>query len=130
MRSGIVLVTLVVDDYDEAIGWFTDALGFELVEDSPRGPGKRWVVVAPPGADGAALLLARGDGEQQRDRIGDQTGGRVGFFLHTADFAAACERMRAAGVRFLEEPRHEDYGSVVVFEDLYGNRWDLLQPAG
>ena len=87
MRSGIVLVTLVVDDYDEAIGWFTDALGFELVEDSPRGPGKRWVVVAPPGADGAALLLAQGDGEQQRDRIGDQTGGRVGFFLHTPDFA-------------------------------------------
>jgi catechol 2,3-dioxygenase-like lactoylglutathione lyase family enzyme len=130
MRSGIVLVTLVVDDYDEAIGWFTDALGFELVEDSPRGPGKRWVVVAPPGADGAALLLARGDGEQQRDRIGDQTGGRVGFFLHTPDFAAAYERMRKAGVRFLEEPRHEDYGSVVVFEDLYGNRWDLMQPAG
>jgi catechol 2,3-dioxygenase-like lactoylglutathione lyase family enzyme len=130
MRSGIVLVTLVVDDYDEAIGWFTDALGFELVEDSPRGPGKRWVVVAPPGADGAALLLAQGDGEQQRDRIGDQTGGRVGFFLHTPDFAAAYERMRKAGVRFLEEPRHEDYGSVVVFEDLYGNRWDLMQPAG
>ena len=130
MRSGIVLVTLVVDDYDEAIGWFTDALGFELVEDSPRGPGKRWVVVAPPGADGAALLLARGDGEQQRDRIGDQTGGRVGFFLHTKDFAASYERMRVAGVRFLEEPRYEDYGSVVVFEDLYGNRWDLMQPAG
>ena len=130
MRSGIVLVTLVVDDYDEAIGWFTDALGFELVEDSPRGPGKRWVVVAPPGADGAALLLAQGDGEQQRDRIGNQTGGRVGFFLHTSDFAAAYERMRKAGVRFLEEPRHEDYGSVVVFEDLYGNRWDLMQPAG
>jgi catechol 2,3-dioxygenase-like lactoylglutathione lyase family enzyme len=129
MRSGIVLVTLVVDDYDEAIGWFTDALGFELVEDSPRGPGKRWVVVAPPGAEGAALLLARGDEEQQRDRIGDQTGGRVGFFLHTADFAAAFERMRNAGVRFLEEPRHEDYGSVVVFEDLYGNRWDLMQPS-
>jgi catechol 2,3-dioxygenase-like lactoylglutathione lyase family enzyme len=128
MRSGIVLVTLVVDDYDEAIGWFTGALGFELVEDSPRGPGKRWVVVAPPGAEGAALLLARGDGEQQRDRIGDQTGGRVGFFLHTADFAASLERMREAGVRFLEEPRHEDYGSVVVFEDLYGNRWDLMQP--
>ena len=130
MRSGIVLVTLVVDDYDEAIGWFTDALGFELVEDSPRGPGKRWVVVAPPGADGAALLLAQGDGEQQRDRIGDQTGGRVGFFLHTKGFAASYERMRVAGVRFLEEPRHEDYGSVVVFEDLYGNRWDLMQPAG
>ncbi|QWZ08126.1 VOC family protein [Nocardioides panacis] len=129
MRSGIVLVTLVVDDYDEAIGWFTGALGFELVEDSPRGPGKRWVVVAPPGAEGAALLLARGDGEQQRDRIGDQTGGRVGFFLHTADFAAALERMRGAGVRFLEEPRHEAYGSVVVFEDLYGNRWDLMQPS-
>ena len=130
MRSGIVLVTLVVDDYDEAIGWFTDALGFELVEDSPRGPGKRWVVVAPPGAEGAALLLARGHGGQQRDRIGDQAGDRVGFFLHTKDFAASYERMRVAGVRFLEEPRHEDYGSVVVFEDLYGNRWDLMQPAG
>ena len=87
-------------------------------------------MVAPPGADGAALLLAQGNGEQQRDRIGDQTGGRVGFFLHTPDFAAAYERMRKAGVRFLEEPRHEDYGSVVVFEDLYGNRWDLMQPVG
>ena len=96
MRSGIVLVTLVVDDYDEAIGWFTDALGFELVEDSPRGPGKRWVVVAPARRRRAGAAARPGPtGEKQRDRIGDQTGGRVGFFLHSAGLRGRCdERMR------------------------------------
>ncbi|WP_327692774.1 VOC family protein [Streptomyces sp. NBC_00459] len=125
----IALVTLVVDDYDKAIRFYTDALGFRLVEDTPRPDGSRWVVVEPGTADtSAGLVLARAKGEDQRARIGDQTGGRVGFFLHTDDFARDHARMTAAGVTFLEEPRHEAYGSVAVFQDLYGNRWDLLQP--
>ncbi|MFJ5970542.1 VOC family protein [Streptomyces sp. NPDC093060] len=126
----VALVTLVVDDYDEAIRFYTEALGFRLAEDVPRPDGSRWVVVEP-GTDnhGTGLLLARAKGEDQRARIGDQTGGRVGFFLYTDDFARDHARMTAAGVTFLEEPRHEPYGSVAVFQDLYGNRWDLLQPA-
>ncbi|MEU7281535.1 VOC family protein [Streptomyces sp. NPDC045431] len=128
--SYIALVTLVVRDYDEALAFYTGALGFELVEDSPRPDDGRWVVVRPRGAGaGTGLLLARAAGEEQEASVGAQTGGRVGFFLHTGDFAADHARMRAAGVRFLEEPRHEPYGTVAVFEDLYGNRWDLLQPA-
>ncbi|MDX5566023.1 VOC family protein [Streptomyces sp. ID05-04B] len=128
--SRIALVTLVVDDYDEAIRFYTDALGFRLVEDEPRPDGARWVVVRPGDRQaGVGLLLARAEGDAQRARVGDQTGGRVGFFLHTEDFAADHARMLAAGVTFLEEPRHEAYGSVAVFQDLYGNRWDLLQPA-
>ncbi|MFF5342219.1 VOC family protein [Streptomyces althioticus] len=127
----IALVTLVVHDHDEAIRFYTEALGFRLAEDTPRPGGGRWVVVEPgTGHTGAALLLARAAGEEQRARVGDQTGGRVGFFLHTDDFARDHARMTAAGVTFLEEPRHEPYGSVAVFQDLYGNRWDLLQPAG
>ncbi|CAL9662808.1 VOC family protein [Streptomyces sp. enrichment culture] len=126
----IALVALVVDDYDEAIRFYTEALGFRLAEDSARPDGSRWVVVEPGAAgDGTALLLARAKGERQRARVGDQTGGRVGFFLHTDDFARDRARMAAAGVTFLEEPRHEPYGTVAVFQDLYGNRWDLLQPA-
>ncbi|MFJ2968040.1 VOC family protein [Streptomyces collinus] len=127
----IALVTLVVDDYDEAIRFYTDALGFRLVEDAPRPDGSRWVVVEP-GARGAGtgLLLARAKGDGQAARVGDQTGGRVGFFLHTDDFARDHARMSAAGVTFLEDPRREPYGTVAVFQDLYGNRWDLLQPAG
>ncbi|WP_328906530.1 VOC family protein [Streptomyces sp. NBC_00234] len=128
--SHIALVTLVVTDYDEALTFYRDALGFELVEDTDRGDGSRWVVVRPRGGPaGTGLLLARAKDEAQRGSVGAQTGGRVGFFLHTEDFAGDHERMRAAGVTFLEEPRHEVYGSVAVFEDLYGNRWDLLQPA-
>lgn len=123
----LALVTLVVRDYDEAIAFYTGPLGFELVEDTDRGDGSRWVVVRPRGGDGA-LLLARAADDDQRASVGAQTGGRVGFFLHTDDFARDHARMTAAGVRFLEEPRHEPYGSVAVFEDLYGNRWDLLQP--
>ncbi|MCB5179805.1 VOC family protein [Streptomyces antimicrobicus] len=129
MPSHIALTALVVADYDDAIDFYTRALGFDLVEDTPRPDGSRWVVVRPPGATEAALLLARAKDEAQRARVGDQTGGRVGFFLHTDDFARDHARMTAEGVRFLEEPRHEPYGSVAVFEDLYGNRWDLLQPA-
>jgi catechol 2,3-dioxygenase-like lactoylglutathione lyase family enzyme len=126
----VALVTLVVGDYDEAIRFYTEALGFRLVEDAPRSDGSRWVVVEP-GTEGygTGLLLARAKGDEQRARVGDQTGGRVGFFLHTDDFARDHARMTAAGVTFLEEPRHEPYGSVAVFQDLYGNRWDLLQPA-
>ncbi|NUJ99828.1 VOC family protein [Streptomyces lunaelactis] len=127
--SYIALVTLVVRDYDEAIAFYTDALGFELIEDTDRGDGTRWVVVRPRGTGhGSALLLARAKDDVQRASVGAQAGGRVGFFLHTEDFTADHARMTAAGVRFLEEPRHEPYGSVAVFEDLYGNRWDLLQP--
>lgn len=127
MTASIATVALVVRDYDEAIAWYTRCLGFSLVDDVALGGGKRWVVVAPPGGRGAQLLLARADGAAQSARIGDQTGGRVGFFLQTDDFWRDYESMRAHGVRFAEEPRREAYGTVVVFEDLYGNRWDLLQ---
>ncbi|MGW7438755.1 VOC family protein [Streptomyces sp. NPDC054849] len=129
MSSHIALTALVVHDYDEAIDFYTRALGFELAEDTARPDGSRWVVVRPPGATESALLLARAKDDAQRSRVGDQTGGRVGFFLYTDDFARDHTRMTTEGVRFLEEPRHETYGSVAVFEDLYGNRWDLLQPA-
>jgi catechol 2,3-dioxygenase-like lactoylglutathione lyase family enzyme len=125
----IATVTLLVSDYEEAIAYFRGVLGFELVEDTPLGGGKRWVTVRPPGDDGTALLLARADDEAQRSRVGDQTGGRVFLFLHTDDFAADHARYVAAGVRFLEPPRMEPYGTVAVFEDAFGNRWDLVEPA-
>jgi catechol 2,3-dioxygenase-like lactoylglutathione lyase family enzyme len=127
MTEALACVTLVVRDYDEAIEYFTGSLGFRLLEDSPRGPQKRWVVVSPPGSTGAALLLARAATPEQERCIGNQTGGRVGFFLRTDDFPRAYETLRARGVRFVESPRSEEYGQVVVFEDLYGNRWDLLE---
>ena len=123
------LISLLVADYDEAIAFYRDALGFTLVEDSAQGGGKRWVVVAPRPEAEARILLAKAATPEQAARIGDQTGGRVFLFLHTDDFAADHARMTAAGVRFLEPPRHEPYGVVAVFEDLCGNRWDLLQPA-
>lgn len=126
--AALGLVALLVRDYDEAIEFFTGALGFTLRGDQPEGAGKRWVVVEPPGGQ-TGLLLARAQGAGQRARVGDQCGGRVGFFLTVTDFAAAHAKMSAAGVRFEEDPRHEAYGTVAVFRDLYGNRWDLLQPA-
>jgi catechol 2,3-dioxygenase-like lactoylglutathione lyase family enzyme len=118
-------VTLVVRDYDEAIRFYVDAVGFELREDTDLGNDKRWVVVGPP-QGGTGLLLARASGAEEEARVGDQTGGRVGFFLQTTDFAGDHARMIAAGVHFLEAPRREPYATVAVFEDLYGNRWDLL----
>ncbi len=125
----IGLTTLLVRGYDEALGFYVDRLGFALVEDTALGDGKRWVVVAPAGAREGGLLLARATGEAQLARVGDQTGGRVLLFLHTDDFARDHRRMTERGVRFLEAPRDEAYGTVAVFKDLYGNRWDLLQPA-
>lgn len=124
----IALVTLVVDNYDRAKTFYCDSLGLDCVADEALPDGKRWLVVKPKGADGCGLLLAEADDDEQMHSIGNQTGGRVGFFLHTDDFARDHAAMLAKGVRFLEQPRHEAYGSVAVFEDLYGNRWDLLQP--
>ena len=126
MRQSLATIALVVRDYDEAIAWFTGKLGFVLQQDIAQ-PGKRWVVVAPRGGTGARILLARADGPKQEARIGDQTGGRVFLFLETDDFDRDHAAMKAKGVRFLEEPRREAYGTVAVFEDLYGNRWDLLE---
>jgi len=123
----LALVAYLVRDYGEAIRWFTDALGFTLVEDARLSPDKRWVVVAPP-AGGSSLLLARADGPAQEASIGAAAGGRVAFFLHTDDFARDHAAMTAKGVRFFEAPRHEPYGTVAVFEDLYGARWDLIEP--
>lgn len=130
MTEHIGAVTLLVPDYDGGIAFYCGVLGFTLVSDTDLGAGRRWVTVRPPGSDGAALLLARADGPQQEARIGDQTGGRVFLFLHTDDFARDHERYGAAGVRFLEGPRHEGYGTVAVFEDPFGNRWDLVEPRG
>lgn len=131
MRQSIALVSLVVRDYDEALAFFVGKLGFVLIEDSyiPE-QDKRWVVVAPPGGGGAQLLLARASNEAQRARVGSQTGGRVFLFLHSDDLARDVARYKAAGVVFVREPREEPYGAVAVFEDLYGNLWDLLQPSG
>ena len=126
--SYLGLVTLVVRDYDEAIAFYVDAVGFELLEDTHIEKGKRWVVVSPRGTRETAVLLARAVTPAQLARIGDQTGGRVGLFLNTDEFDRDYQRMRAAGVEFEEPPRHELYGTVAVFLDLYGNRWDLIQP--
>ena len=128
MSQRIALTTLMVREYDEAIAFYRDKVGFELVEDTPLGEGKRWVVVAPAGA-GSGLLLARGVGERQAARAGDQTGGRVGFFLETDDFERDHASMTARGVVFVRPPKTEPHGVVAVWEDLYGNLWDLLQPA-
>jgi catechol 2,3-dioxygenase-like lactoylglutathione lyase family enzyme len=122
-------VTVVVRDYDEAIAFYTQVLNFDLVEDSPLGEGKRWVLVRPPGGGGASLLLAKAATPKQETRVGDQTGGRVFLFLHTDDFWRDYRALRSRGVDFAEEPRQETYGTVAVFVDLYGNRWDLVQRA-
>jgi catechol 2,3-dioxygenase-like lactoylglutathione lyase family enzyme len=126
MSLTISAVTLVVDDYDRAIGFYCGVLGLNLTSDTPLGSGKRWVTVS--GAGGGRLLLAKADGATQAAAIGNQAGGRVGFFLETDDFERDQARLDEAGVKFLEAPRHEAYGNVRVFEDLYGNKWDLIEP--
>ncbi|HET9505464.1 MAG TPA: VOC family protein [Hymenobacter sp.] len=130
MPQQLAHVALLVRDYDEAIAFYTQKLGFELLADTPLGAGKRWVLVTPAGAGspGPALLLARAEGATQLSRVGDQTGGRVFLFLSTDDFWRDYHRMQAQGITFVETPREEAYATVVVFEDLYGNRWDLLEP--
>jgi len=127
----LALTSLVVRDYDEAIAYYVGVLGFRLIEDTPVAvQHKRWVVVAPPGSDGgAALLLARASNDEHASRIGNQTGGRVFLFLYTDDFERDHRTLRERGVTFVREPRQEPYGTVAVFRDLYGNLWDLLQPA-
>ena len=122
----ISLATLVVPDYDEAIAFYCGRVGFRLVEDTPLDGSRRWVVVSP--GPGAGLLLARAETGPQRERVGDQTGGRVAFFLHTDDFETDHERLARAGVEFEEAPRREAYGTVAVWRDPFGNRWDLVGP--
>lgn len=129
MTARLATVALLVPDYDAAIAFFTGALGFTVTADVAQGEGKRWVVVAPPGGQGAALLLARAATPAQQAHIGHQGAGRVWLFLHTDDFARDQARLLAHGARFTEAPRHEPYGTVAVFEDPWGNRWDLIQPA-
>lgn len=127
MTQAIGAVTVVVGDYDEAITYYISRLGFDLLEDVDLGKGKRWVLVRPPGGAGTCLLLAKAANADQRMCISDQTGGRVFLFLYTDDFWADYEAFSARGVHFSEVPRRESYGVVVVFEDLYGNRWDLVE---
>ena len=127
MDQKLALVTLLVKDYDEAIDFYTKKLGFKLIHDNPLEDDKRWVVVQPPGSGTASLLLAKADGNAQQRNVGQQTGGRVFLFLHTDDFYRDHQQMLLNGVRFKEPPRDEVYGTVAVFEDLYGNLWDLLE---
>ncbi len=120
------MIAIVVDDYDGAISHYVDDLGFSLLEDTVLSSEKRWVVVAPS-EDGAKILLARASNDAQRDAIGNSTGGRVGFFLYTTDFAQTFQKFKSKGIEFIEEPRQEAYGQVVVFKDKYGNKWDLIE---
>jgi catechol 2,3-dioxygenase-like lactoylglutathione lyase family enzyme len=129
MPQSIAHLTLVVRDYDEALEFYTQKLGFHLLQDTPLPDTKRWLLVAPPDSRGAALLLAEADSPEQSLAIGNQTGGRVFLFLHTDDFWRDYKVYQSRGVHFLESPRKESYGTVAVFEDLYGNKWDLLEPA-
>jgi catechol 2,3-dioxygenase-like lactoylglutathione lyase family enzyme len=130
MKQRIAHVAVVVEEYDAAIAFYTQTLGFTLLADTPLGDGKRWVLVAPPGASECSLLLARAADDRQRACVGNQGGGRVFLFLFTDDFWRDYRRMVEKGVRFVREPQTEAYGTVAVFEDLYGNQWDLLEPAG
>jgi catechol 2,3-dioxygenase-like lactoylglutathione lyase family enzyme len=127
MAQTLAHVTLVVRDYDEALAFFTQKLGFTVIEDTRMSEDKRWLLVAPPNSRGTSLLLAQAATSEQASRIGDQTGGRVFLFLHTDDFWRDYRELHARGVKFREAPREEAYGTVAVFEDLYGNKWDLLQ---
>lgn len=127
MPQRLACIALLVRDYDEARDYYTGVLGFDLVEDTAMGDGKRWLVVRPPGSDGTGLLLAKAATPEQTARVGDQTGGRVFLFLWTDDFRRDFRRYGERGVRFIESPREETYGTVAVFADLYGNLWDLIQ---
>ena len=131
MSQTIGYITMVVRDYDEAIAFFTGSLGFDLIEDTPskdrQGRDKRWALVAPRGSRGTALLLAKASTPEEVSRIGNQTGGRVFLFLRTDDFWRDYDAIREKGVKFIREPKEEEYGTVAVFEDLYGNKWDLLE---
>ena len=131
MPQHLGCITLVVRDYDEAIAFFTQVLAFDLIEDSPssdrEGRAKRWVLIAPPGSTGTQILLAKASNPEETSRIGNQTGGRVFLFLHTDDFWRDYNRMCSKGVKFVRTPKEEEYATVAVFEDLYGNKWDLLQ---
>ena len=129
MPQRLAAVTVLVPSYADGLAFFRDILDFAVLEDTPVGANKRWVVVAPSQGQGAALVLAVPGDQRQSARLGDQTGGRVGFFLHTADFWYDYETMRSRGVRFLETPRREPYGLVAVFLDPWGGKWDLIQPA-
>lgn len=129
MKQQIAHLALVVDDYDAAIAFYTKTLHFSLVEDTVLSDTKRWVVVAPPGSSGCSLLLAKGVGDEQKSRVGNQTGGRVFLFLHTDNFDRDYNEMRSKGIEFVRPPVKEPYGIVAVFKDLYGNLWDLIEPA-
>jgi catechol 2,3-dioxygenase-like lactoylglutathione lyase family enzyme len=128
MTQHLAAIALIVRDYDEALDFYVGKLGFTLVEDTKQSDTKRWVLVAPRGVQEMRLLLAKADTPEQKTRLGNQTGGRVFLFLHTDDFQRDHEVYRARGVRFLEPPRQEPYGTVAVFVDLYGNKWDLIEP--
>jgi catechol 2,3-dioxygenase-like lactoylglutathione lyase family enzyme len=128
MKQSIVHIALLVKDYDEAIDFYTKKLNFELIEDTYQAEqDKRWVVVSPPGSNGVTLLLARASKSEQKSFVGNQTGGRVFLFLNTDDFWRDYNAMKSKGIKFVRAPKEEDYGTVAVFEDLYGNRWDLLE---
>jgi catechol 2,3-dioxygenase-like lactoylglutathione lyase family enzyme len=128
MKQHIAAISLVVDDYDEAIQFYTGKLHFSLIEDTVLSETKRWVLVAPPGSGGCRLLLARAGTEEQKSRVGNQTGGRVFLFLHTDDIRRDYENMTGQGIEFVRKPTTEPYGTVAVFKDLYGNLWDLVEP--
>lgn len=130
MKQKIAHITLVVDDYDEAITFYTQKLGFSLVEDTVMSETKRWVLLAPKGASECCLLLAKAANDEQRATVGNQTGGRVFLFLHTDNFWRDYNAMLKAGVQFVRNPSTESYGTVAVFKDLYGNLWDLVEPSG
>lgn len=127
MKQSLSMISLVVRDYDEAIAYYTDVLGFALIEDRVMSPSKRWVVVSPRGSEGARVLLAKAANEEQLSRVGNQTGGRVFLFLDTDDFARDHALYTSRGVTFIGAPREEDYGRVAVFKDLYGNKWDMVE---
>ena len=128
MQQYLAGISLVVNDYDEAIDFYTHKLSFTLLEDTRMSDTKRWVVIAPPGSTGCTLLLAKAANDSQKAAVGNQTGGRVFLFLHTDNFDRDYNQMQEAGIEFIESPREEAYGKVVVFADLYGNRWDLIEP--